>query len=93
MIYPRMVLLRELLSDDGSIWVSLDDREAHYFKVMMDEIFGRENYLGDLIWKKRKGGGNDSHFFASDHEYILSYVKSSNKKYHPMKWRVSQTQE
>ena len=93
MRYPRLVLLRELLAEDGSIWVSLDDREAHYFKVMMDEIFGRGNYLGDLIWKKRKGGGNDSHFFASDHEYILSYVKNSNKKHHPKKWRVSQTQE
>jgi adenine-specific DNA-methyltransferase len=93
MITPRLMLLKDLLAQDGSIWVSIDDREAHYLKVLMDEIFGRENYLGDLIWKKRKGGGNDSHFFASDHEYILSYVKSSNKKYHPMKWRVSQTQE
>lgn len=59
----------------------------------MDEIFGRKNYLGDLIWKKRKGGGNDSRFFALDHDYIIVFTKNSNKEIHPVKWRVSQTEE
>lgn len=93
MIYPRLELLRELLTEDGSIWVSLDDNEAHYLKVIMDEIFGRKNYLGDLVWKKRKGGGNDSHFFAKDHDYIIGFNKNSDKKFHPQKWRVSQTEQ
>lgn len=81
------------MSEDGVIWISLDNGEAHYLKVLCDEIFGRSNYLGDLIWKKRKGGGNDSHFFAIDHDYVIGYAKCSDKKTHPLKWRVSQTEE
>ncbi len=52
MMWPRLVLLRELLADDGSIWVSIDDREAHYLKVMMDEAFGRENFINSVVWIK-----------------------------------------
>lgn len=93
MMYPRLVLLRELLAEDGSIWVTLDDNEAHYCKVLMDEVFGRSNYLGNLIWKKRKGGGNDSHFFAVDHDNVLCYLKNSDSKFHYKKWRVTQSKE
>jgi adenine-specific DNA-methyltransferase len=89
----RLEIIRRLLSDDGSLWISLDGTEAHYLKVLCDEVLGRSNYLGDLIWKKRKGGGNDSHFFALDHDYIIGFAKNSNKKFHPNKWRVSQTNE
>ena len=52
MMYPRLVLLRELLAENGSIWVTLDDNEAHYFKVLMDEIFGRINFICNCIWQK-----------------------------------------
>jgi adenine-specific DNA-methyltransferase len=52
MMYPRLVLLRELLADDGSIWVSIDDREAHYLKVLMDEVFSRANFVSTVIWEK-----------------------------------------
>jgi adenine-specific DNA-methyltransferase len=52
MIYPRLVLLRELLAEDGSIWVSIDDNEGHYLKVLMDEIFGRRNFITNVIWRK-----------------------------------------
>ena len=45
MMYPRLVLLRDLLAEDGSIWVSIDDNEGHYLKVLMDEVFGRSNFL------------------------------------------------
>ncbi|MDO8446456.1 MAG: site-specific DNA-methyltransferase [Deltaproteobacteria bacterium] len=93
LMYPRLELLRELLSEDGVIFVNLDENEHSYQKVMMDEIFGRKNYLGDLIWKKRKGGGNDSRFFALDHDYIIVFTKNANKEIHPAKWRVSQTEE
>ena len=49
---PRLEILRNLLSDDGSLWVTLDDNEAHYFKVMCDEIFGRSNFVGSTIWQQ-----------------------------------------
>lgn len=93
MMYPRLVLLRELLAENGSIWISIDSNEVHYLKVIFDEIFGRVNYLGDLIWKKRKGGGNDSHFFAVDHDYLIGFAKNADLKHHARKWRVSQTLE
>lgn len=89
----RLEILKSLLAEDGSIWISLDSNEVHYLKVLCDEIFGRANYLGDLIWKKRKGGGNDSQFFAVDHDYILAYLKNNDKKIHTKKWRVPQTEE
>ena len=88
----RLELLKNLLSDDGVIFVNLDENEHAYCKVLCDEIFGRINYIGDLIWQKRKGGGNDSHFFALDHDYILVYAKNSDKKFHVEKWRVSQSE-
>lgn len=53
MMYPRLELLRELLSEDGSIWVTIDDNEAHYLKVIMDEIFGRKNFVANVVWQKR----------------------------------------
>ncbi|WP_251358074.1 site-specific DNA-methyltransferase [Kangiella sp. TOML190] len=88
MMYPRLELLRELLAEDGSIWVTLDDNEAHYCKVIMDEVFGRSNYLGDFVWRKRKGGGNDSRYFAIDHDYAIGYAKKRDKNVHKLKWRV-----
>ena len=88
----RLELLKNLLSDDGVIFVNLDENEHAYCKVLCDEIFGRINYIGYLIWQKRKGGGNDSHFFALDHDYILVYAKNSDKKFHVEKWRVSQSE-
>lgn len=93
MMYPRLELLRELLAEDGVLFVNLDEIEHAYCKVICDEIFGRINYIGDLIWQKRKGGGNDSRFFAIDHDYILVYTKHSDKKTHPHKWLVSQSEE
>lgn len=53
MMYPRLELLRSLLADDGSIWVTIDDNEAHYLKVIMDEIFGRKNFVANCVWQKR----------------------------------------
>lgn len=76
MMYPRVVLLRELLAENGSIWVSLDDNEAHYFKVLMDEIFGRANFVANVVWEKSDSPKMDSHFFSSRHDHILVYSKS-----------------
>lgn len=53
MMYPRLELLRELLAEEGSIWVNLDDNEGHYFKVITDEVFGRRNFIANVVWQKR----------------------------------------
>ncbi len=76
MMVPRLELLRELLSEDGSIWVSIDDNEAHYLKVVMDEVFGRRNFLTSFVWKKSYGGGAKSKWFVGLHEFVLSYTKN-----------------
>lgn len=82
MMYPRLELLRDLLSEDGSIWVFCDDSEAHYLKVLCDEIFYRPNFIGDLAWRKRDGAPNDRKI-GSVHDHILVYgnaKKSTSKK-------------
>jgi len=73
MIYPRLELLRELLSEDGSIWVSIDDNEGHYLKVVMDEIFGRKNFVASFIWQKRTSRENRA-AVGSSHDYIYLYA-------------------
>lgn len=75
LLYPRLVLLRDLLSEDGSIWVTIDDNEAHYLKTLMDEVFGRKNFVADLTWRKRVSPANDAHYFSSDHDHILVFSK------------------
>jgi adenine-specific DNA-methyltransferase len=75
MIYPRLQLLRELLTEDGSIWVSIDDNEAHYLKVIMDEIFGRKNFVANVVWQKRISPDNRLRLGAA-HDHILIYGKS-----------------
>ncbi|MBU4273814.1 MAG: site-specific DNA-methyltransferase [Proteobacteria bacterium] len=78
LIYPRLVLLRELLAEDGSIWVSIDDREAHYLKVLMDEVFGRGNFVATVIWRKNYSPKSSAKHFSEDHDYILIYGKSAD---------------
>ena len=76
MMYPRLFLAKNLLKQDGIIFISIDDNEIHNLRMIMNEVFGEENYLQEIIWKRHGGGGNDSKFFAIDHEYILCYAKS-----------------
>jgi len=73
-IYPRLELLRDFLSEDGSIWVSIDDNEAHYLKVIMDEIFGRSNFIASNVWQKRYSRENRE-AIGDVHEYIIVYAK------------------
>lgn len=75
MMYPRLKLLRDLLSDTGVIFISIDDNEQSNLKQILDEIFGQDNFISQLIWKKKAGGGSDARYFAQDHEYILVYAK------------------
>ncbi len=78
-MYPRLYVARELLKEDGVIFISIDDNEAAQLKMLCDEVFGEENFVAQLIWKKKKGGGNDSKYIAVEHEYIVMYAKGKNK--------------
>ena len=89
----RIKSLHKLLKKDGVLFINLDKVEHAYCKIICDEIFGRQNYIGDLIWQKRKGGGNDSRYFAIDHDYILVYAKIKDKAVHSEKWKVTQSEE
>ena len=76
MMWPRLVLLRELLAEDGSIWVAIDDREAHYLKVLMDEVFGRSHFLANVVWQSKDTPGNNSSGLAQTHNHLIAYRKS-----------------
>jgi adenine-specific DNA-methyltransferase len=76
MMWPRLELLRDLLSEDGSIWVQLDDNEAHYARVILDEIFGRKNFVADVTWQKSYAVRSNAEFVSSSTEHILWYCKS-----------------
>lgn len=78
-MYPRLYIARQLLKGDGVIFVSIDDNEVAQLRLLMDEVFGEDNFVSQLIWKSKSGGANDSRFFANDHEYILCYAKNTNK--------------
>ena len=75
MMLPRLELLRDLLSEDGSIWVTIDDNEAHYLKVLMDEVFGRGNFVATMVWEKRTTREN-RRVFSFNHDFVLVYGKS-----------------
>lgn len=79
MMRERLELLRDLLSEDGSIWISIDDNESHYLKVLCDEIFGRANFVADVIWEKSDSPKMDSQYFSSRHDSILCYAKSKSR--------------
>ena len=76
MMYPRLKLARNLLTDDGVIFISIDDNEYDNLKKLCDEIFGTNNFIANFIWQNKKGGGNDARYTAIEHEYILFYSKS-----------------
>ena len=76
MMYPRLQLLKDLLHDTGSIWITLDDNESHYLKVMCDEIFARQNFVGNIIWQKKYAASNDAMWISNDHDNVLVYAKN-----------------
>lgn len=75
-MYPRLVLLRELLAEDGSIWVSIDDNEGHYLKVLMDEVFGRQNFVANVVWQKAYGPRSNAFLMSDSHDHVFVYGKS-----------------
>src|SRR3989339_51841 len=76
MMMPRLRLLKELLSDDGAIFIHIDNNELKYLTMLMDEIFGENNFVGVFIWRKKEGGGQAKTYFITEHEYIVVYRKS-----------------
>ncbi|MDQ3006495.1 MAG: site-specific DNA-methyltransferase [Chloroflexota bacterium] len=76
MMWPRLVLLRELLAEDGVIFISIDDNEVHHLREIMDEIFGEENFVASIVWQKVYSPRMDAKGFSEDHDYILVYRRS-----------------
>ncbi|MCX5982731.1 MAG: site-specific DNA-methyltransferase [Nostocales cyanobacterium LacPavin_0920_SED1_MAG_38_18] len=74
----RLEILRNLLSKDGSIWITIDDNEAHYLKVMCDEIFGRANFVANVIWQKKFSPQNDAKWLSDMHDHILVFAKDKS---------------
>lgn len=75
MMRDRLELLRTLMSEDGSIWITIDDNEVHYLKILCDDVFSRKNFITSITWAKRVSPANDAKYFSSDHDYILVYAK------------------
>ena len=72
----RLEVARELLTDDGSIWINIDDDEGHYLKVLSDEIFGRDNFVANVVWQKKFAPQNDAKWLSDSHDHILIYSRN-----------------
>lgn len=78
LIKPRIEILRNLLSEDGTLWICIDDDECHYLKVLCDEVFGRKNFVNNIIWEKKYSTQNDAKWLSDSHDHILLYAKNKN---------------
>ncbi|MCC6543846.1 MAG: site-specific DNA-methyltransferase [Nitrospirae bacterium] len=76
LIRPRIEMLHRLLSNDGTLWISIDDDESHYLKVLCDEVFGRKNFVNNVIWEKKYSPQNDAKWLSDSHDHILVYAKN-----------------
>jgi adenine-specific DNA-methyltransferase len=92
MMRDRLDLLRRLLSDSGSCWVQLDDNEAHYCRVLLDEIFGRDNFVANVIWNKSYAVRSNAQFFSTAHEHLLVYCKE-REHFRPNRFSRTEKQE
>ncbi|EPT9379680.1 site-specific DNA-methyltransferase [Providencia rettgeri] len=73
----RLELIRRLLSEDGSLWITIDDNESHYLKVLCDEVFGRNNFISNVVWEKSDSPRMDAQFFSGRHDHVLVYSKNN----------------
>src|SRR5690606_28160932 len=73
MMYPRLFLAKNLLREDGVIFVHIDDNEVHNLRMIMNEIFGEENFIEQIIWRKKSGGGQQDDYIVTEHDYIICY--------------------
>jgi adenine-specific DNA-methyltransferase len=78
MMYPRLFLARNLLRENGVIFVSIDDHEVHNLRAIMDEIFGEENFIGVFTWQSKKGGGSDNASVVADQQYVACFTKTGD---------------
>jgi len=76
MMWPRLKLLHELLAEDGSFWMTLDDNEFHRARSVLDEIFGAENFVATISWQNKTSPANDARFFSDDYDFLVCYAKS-----------------
>lgn len=76
LMHARLVLLKNLLHTEGSIWISIDDDESHYLKVLCDEVFGRKNFVANVIWEKKYSPQNDAKWLSDSRDHILAYAKN-----------------
>jgi adenine-specific DNA-methyltransferase len=74
----RLEIIKQLLSDNGSLWITIDDNEAHYLKVLCDEIFGRRNFIASIVWQKIYTTKNSAKHFSGMHDYLLVYAKNAD---------------
>lgn len=79
MMYPRLFLARNLLRQDGVVFVSIDDNEVHNLRLMMNEIFGEENFVAQLVWERAYAPKNDAKYVSNSHDYVLMYARSINE--------------
>lgn len=76
MMMPRLKLLRELLSEDGAIFISCDDNEQHRLRLLLDEVFGSQNFIQNIIWQKKYTQSNDAKYFSDNHDFIICFAKN-----------------
>ncbi|WP_370286228.1 site-specific DNA-methyltransferase [Pseudooceanicola nanhaiensis] len=78
MMRDRLDILRNLLSEDGSIWITVDDNESHYLKVICDEVFGRRHFISNVIWQKKYAPANDAIWLSDTHDHVLVYARNKD---------------
>lgn len=78
-IRNRISVARQLLSESGSIWFNIDDDESHYLKVLCDNVFGRDNFIANIVWQKKFAPQNDAKFFSDNHDHVLCFAKNKGK--------------
>ncbi|MCG9134155.1 site-specific DNA-methyltransferase [Candidatus Poribacteria bacterium] len=76
MMWPRLHLLKELLAEDGVIFISIDDNEQHHLRMLMDDIFGGQNFVTNIIWQKKFSPQNDAKYFSDNHDFVVCYAKN-----------------
>ena len=86
----RLELIRRVLSDDGSLWITIDDNEAHYLKVLCDELFGRSNFVANVVWQKKFAPQNDAKLIDVNHDHILVFAKEKSRVFFNL---LTRTQE
>jgi adenine-specific DNA-methyltransferase len=75
----RLEVIRRLMADDGSLWITIDDNEAHYLKVLCDEVFGRANFVATVVWQKLHARNNSAQHLSTDHDFVLVYSRDIAK--------------